>query len=245
MRVVAVVEARMTSSRLPGKVLLHAAGQPMLAHLLDRLRAAPSIDDIVVATTQNDSDDAIVAVAEDHGVRIHRGSEHDVLGRVAEAIEGSGADVGVHITGDCPIIDPDLVEQTIRVFMANAVAAASNCFVASYPDGMNTTVLRAEAIREAANAAVEDDEREHTLLYVMRHEERYSRIALVAPPSLHWPELGLTLDEYADYLLLKELIEDLNPRNPMFGCEIAIRYLRAHPHLVGLNEAVRRRATSL
>src|ERR1700712_1023630 len=115
-RVVATIEARMTSSRLPGKVLLPAMGEPMLMHLVRRLRAVPSIDGIVIATTMNSTDEPIVAFAHSVGVSCYRGSEDDVLARVIGAAESDRAEVLVEITGDCPVIDPDLVEQTIQMF---------------------------------------------------------------------------------------------------------------------------------
>src|SRR5687768_5844723 len=117
MRVVATIEARMTSSRLPGKVLLPALGQPMLHHLVTRLRAVESLDDIVLATTTKATDAPLVEFAAGAGVKVHRGSEEDVMARVIGAAEHGNADVIVEITGDCPIIDPDIVEQTIRTFL--------------------------------------------------------------------------------------------------------------------------------
>ena len=115
MKIVATIEARMTSSRLPGKVLLPALGRPMLAHLTSRLKSVPSIDEIVLATTVNSTDEVLVEFAEQDGIKVFRGSEEDVMSRVIGAAEFAQADVIVEITGDCPIIDPDLVEQIIRV----------------------------------------------------------------------------------------------------------------------------------
>lgn len=115
MKIVATIEARMTSSRLPGKVLLPALGKPMLHHLVQRLRAAPSIDAIVLATTVNAADDPLVTFARKESIQVYRGSEEDVMARVIGAAEAGGADVIVEITGDCPIIDPDIVEQPFPV----------------------------------------------------------------------------------------------------------------------------------
>lgn len=114
--VAATIEARMTSSRLPGKGLLPALGEPMLLHLVCRLRAVPSLDEIVIATTINVSDQPICEFAERHGIKCFRGSEEDVLGRVIGAARSNDAQTLVQITGDCPVIDPDLVEQTIQFF---------------------------------------------------------------------------------------------------------------------------------
>lgn len=243
-RVVATVEARMTSSRLPGKVLLPAAGEPMLAHLLRRLRAVPSIDAIVIATTTNASDQPIVDFAHSAGIACFRGSEDDVLARVIGAGEAAGAEVLVEITGDCPVIDPDLIEQTIRMFFHHDADYVSNSLVRSYPDGMDTQVMRFAALK--ASAAMTDDalDREHVSRFICLHPEQFSQVHLVAPPSLHWPELGLTLDEASDYQLLKTLIETLSPENPLFGCHDMIRALRQHPEWVDINRAVVRKGLS-
>lgn len=239
-RIVATIEARMTSSRLPGKVLLPAAGQPMLWHLVQRLRSVPSLAEIVIATTVNATDDPIVDFAERNGVAVYRGSEADVLARVVGAGEAAQADVLVEITGDCPVIDPDLVEQTIRTFLAQDSDYVSNSIVRSYPDGMDTQVMKFRALQRAAELTSDPLDREHVSRFIYQHPEMFSLGHVVAPPSLTWPELGLTLDEPKDYELLKALIEGF-PDNPRFGCGDAIRFLRDNPHLLEINRHVVRK----
>ena len=165
MKIVATIEARMTSSRLPGKVLLPAAGRPMLAHLTRRLKTVPSIDEIVLATTTNATDDVLAEFAVQDGIRVFRGSEDDVMGRVVGAAESADADVVVEITGDCPLIDPDLVEQTIRVFKRNEKAVyCANSFISSYPDGMDTQVFTVEALRTSAVMTDDPLDREQPII---------------------------------------------------------------------------------
>ncbi len=243
-RVVATIEARMTSSRLPGKVLLPALGEPMLMHLVRRLRAVRSIDEIVIATTVNATDDPIQVFADAQGVLCYRGSEQDVLSRVIEAAESAQAEVLVEITGDCPVIDPDLVEQTIRMFFHHQADYVSNSLVRSYPDGMDTQVMWLSALKASAALTQSPLDREHVSRYICRHPDLYSQVHLIAPPSLHWPELGLTLDEKDDYELLRRLIEALAPENPLFGCQDMIRLLRQKPEWVAINEAVARKGDS-
>lgn len=244
MRVVATIEARMTSTRLPGKVLLAALGQPMLYHLVNRLRAVPSIDEIVLATTINATDDPLIAFAEAEKLAAFRGSEDDVMARVIGAAEHGSADVVVEITGDCPIIDPDLVEQIIRMFFHHDADYVSNALVRSYPDGMDTQVFSLEALKRSAKMTSDPLDREHVSRHMCQHPEIFSRVHLIAPPSLHWPELGLTLDEMADYQLLKKIIETLGPANPLFGCHDTIQLLRANPDWVEINRAVIRKGDS-
>lgn len=241
MKIVATIEARMTSSRLPGKVMLPALGRSMLAHLTSRLKAVPSIDEIVLATTINAADDVLVDFAEKDGISIFRGSEEDVMERVIGAAESAQADVVVEITGDCPIIDPDLVEQTIRIFMRNNAVYCANSFISSYPDGMDTQVIKLEALKRSFSMTNDPLDREHVSRHIVNNPQLFPHTYLIAPPSLHWPGLGLTLDELADYELIRTLIENLGPNNPLFGCGDVIRFLRANPHLLCINDSVKRK----
>jgi spore coat polysaccharide biosynthesis protein SpsF len=243
-KTVCTIEARMSSSRLPGKVLLPARDKPMLAHLVERLRRAPSIDAIVLATTLNRTDDVLVEFAHEHGMLHYRGSEHDVMARVIGAAEQAQADVVVEITADCPIVDPGIVEQVIRMFRHNPCDYASNAHVRSYPDGMDVQVFALAALRRSAAMTADPLEREHVTLHMRRHPELFRQVHLVAPPQEHWPELGLTLDEQADYALLKTLIEHFGEANPFFTCREAIAALRAHPHWLELNRDVPRKGAA-
>lgn len=231
----------MGSSRLPGKVLLPALGKSMLMHLVERLRSVPSIDAIVIATTVNAGDNPIAELANLENILCFRGSEEDVLGRVIAAGESAQADILVEITGDCPVIDPELVEQTIQIYLNNSVQYASNSVVRSYPDGMDTQVISFEALKSSAAMTNHPLDREHVSRFIWQHPEIFSCINLIAPPSLCWPELGLTLDEENDYKLLVKIIEALAPSNPLFSCHEIIRYLRATPSLLEINKAVVRK----
>ena len=244
MKIIATIEVRMTSSRLPGKVLLQAAGKPMLEHLVDRLRAVPSLDGIVLATTTNKADDELEEFSKAIGIGCYRGSENDVMSRVIGAAESVGGSVIVEITGDCPIIDTQFVEQTIRVFNANNVDYVCNGHVKSYPDGMCAQVFRLETLKRSA--AMTDDrlDHEHVTLHIRNHPELFSHIYLVAPPETHWPDLGLTLDEYKDYELLKKIIEHFEPTNPLFSCREVIQLLKQRPDWVAINQAVVRKSAS-
>ena len=241
LKILATIEARMTSSRLPGKVLLPVLGQPLLHHLVTRLKAVPSLDEIVLATTFNATDDVLEAFAKDEGIGCFRGSEDDVLVRVIGAAESVNADIVVEITGDCPIIDPQIVEQTIRMFMAHDMAYASNSIIKSYPDGMETQVFRLETLKQSAAMTSDPLDHEHVTLHICNHPELFSRVHLVAPPELHWRGLGLTLDEPADYELLKKIIEHFGKANPLFSCLDVIRLLREHPDWRSINNAVQRK----
>lgn len=241
MKIIATIEARMTSSRLPGKVLLQAAGKPMLEHLVNRLRTVPSLDGIALATTVNASDDGLEEFSRQVGIGCYRGSEDDVMIRVIGAAESVGANVVVEITGDCPIIDPQIIEQTIQMFKANQADYVSNAHIKSYPDGMDTQVFRLTTLQRSA--AMTDDvlDHEHVTLHIRNHPEIFSQVHLVAPPEIHWPGLGLTLDEPKDYELLKKIIEYFEPTNSLFSCLDVVRLLRQRPDWVAINQAVVRK----
>ena len=241
MKVIATIEARMTSSRLPGKVLLPVMGKPILHYLVARLKQVASLDGIVLATTINATDDSLVKFAEEEGIDCFRGSEEDVMTRVIGAGESVGADVIVEITGDCPIIDPEIVEQTIRMFQAHNVDYVSNNHIRSYPDGMDTQVFRLDALKRSASMTDDELDHEHVTLHIRNNPKLFSRIHLVAPPEIHWPELGLTLDEQADYDLIKQVMEYFNEENLYFSCLEVVRYLRDNPELVIINQDVIRK----
>jgi len=231
----------MTSSRLPGKVLLPAAGKPMLQYLVERLRAVPSLDNIVLATTINANDDELEKFAGYIGIDCYRGSEEDVMCRVIEAGSSVNADIIVEITGDCPIIDPQIVEQTIRMYQANLADYVSNAHIRSYPNGMDTQVFLLETLKRSAAMTNDQLDHEHVTLHIRNHPKIFSQIHLVAPPELNWPELGLTLDEIADYELLKRIIEYFADKNPLFSCLDVIRLLRERPDWVAINQEVLRK----
>jgi spore coat polysaccharide biosynthesis protein SpsF len=240
-KIVATIEARMTSTRLPGKVLMPALGKPLLEHLIMRLQAVPSIDQIVVATTVNETDCPIVDLASSLGVACFRGSEIDVLDRVIGAAASNEADIIVEITGDCPIIDPDIVEQSIQMFLHHDAAYVSNAHVRSYPDGMDTQVFRLDTLKQSAAMTNDVLDREHVSRYLRNHPEIFPHLHLIAPPSLYWPDLGLTLDEHADYLFLRQIIEAMGAENLLFSCLDVIRLLHQNPGWLDMNQQVIRK----
>lgn len=241
----AVIEARMTSSRMPGKPLLYAAGLSMLEHLIKRLKAVPSIDQIVLATTVNRDDEPLVHLAVKRGISVFQGDENDVMQRVIDAGSWVNAEVVVEITADCPIIDPEIIEQTIRMFKAHQVDYVSNALIRSYPDGMDTQVFRLDTLKRSAAMTSERLDHEHVTLHIRNHPEHFSRIHLVAPPEIHWPDLGLTLDERSDYELIKQIIEHFEAiNNPMFSCLDVVRFLREFPEYVEINKKVVRKGNT-
>jgi spore coat polysaccharide biosynthesis protein SpsF len=244
MRIVAIIEARMASSRLPGKVLLEVNGKPILGHLIARLRTVPSIDEIVLATTTNSSDDQLVSFAINSGIKHFRGSEEDVLERVIGAAEFVKAEIIVEITGDCPIIDPEIVEQAIQFYLKNDADYVGNAHVRTYPDGMDVQVFSLDVLKLSASMTSERLDREHVSLHIRNHPEIFRTINLIAPSNLFWPELGLTLDTKEDYFLIKNIIEIFSSKTSDFTCLDVINLLKNRPDLVDINKKIVRKGYS-
>lgn len=243
MKVVAIVEARMTSTRLPGKHLLEANGKSMLLHLVDRLKRVTSINEIVLATTVNAADDILVDFANVAGIGVYRGDEHDVMARVVEAAEAFNADVICEVTGDCPIIDPELVDQVVETFQKNEKnnVVYVNNGQSGIPGGMSAQVFKSSALRQSLSMTDDRLDREHVTLHIKRHPELFPAIYLVAPKSLQYPNLAFTMDEQADYEFLKKIIHNFGNENPYFSCSDVIKLLNDKPDWVDININVKRK----
>ena len=161
--------------------------------------------------------------------------------RVVEAADSVDADIVVEICGDCPIIDPQLVEQVILIYKANNVDEVSNGAIRSFPDGMDVHVLSLDILKKSLSMTDNLLDHEHVGRYIINNPQLFSRIDLVAPPELDWPELGLTLDEKDDYNLLKLIIEHFYQKNPLFSCLDVVRFLKNRPDLVAVNDHVHRK----
>lgn len=239
MKTLIIVQARMTSTRLPGKVLLPLAGEPMLTRLIERLRRVRRADGIVVATTTNTSDDPIAALCALLGVPCHRGSEHDVLSRYADAARLYGADVVVRITSDCPLIDPALIDQTIAAYDEGGSDYVSNMLPPTWPYGMAVEVFSAAALAQAHAEATQAAEREHVTPFLYWHQERYRLRNVASPVDLshhRW-----TVDTPEDYALVSRLFEHLMPTRPTFTQADVLALLEQHPDWIGINQHIRQK----
>jgi len=239
MKTLIIVQARMTSTRLPGKVLLPLAGEPMLTRLIERLRRVHRADGIVVATTTNTSDDPIAALCALLGVPCHRGSEHDVLSRYADAARLYGADVVVRITSDCPLIDPALIDQTIAAYDEGGSDYVSNMLPPTWPYGMAVEVFSAAALAQAHAEATQAAEREHVTPFLYWHPERYRLRNVASPVDLshhRW-----TVDTPEDYALVSRLFDHLMPNRPNFTQADVLALLDAHPDWIAINQHIQQK----
>lgn len=201
-----VVQARMRSTRLPGKVLAELGGRPLLAFLLRRLaRSGP--DHLVVATSDAGEDDPVAELAAAEGADVVRGPEEDVLARFALALDRFPADTVVRVTGDCPLVDPALVRRAIEVRETTGADYVSNTLVRTFPDGLDVEVVDAEALQRAAVEAVDPVEREHVTPYVYRRPERFALRSFRHPVVLS--EHRWTVDTPDDLALVASIVDRL------------------------------------
>jgi spore coat polysaccharide biosynthesis protein SpsF len=240
-RVCATIEARMTSSRLPGKVLMDCLGEPFLARQIERLKRVERLDDIVIATTVNRDDDPVVALAERLDVKHYRGSELDVMSRILEAAEAHEAEVIVQTTGDCPVIDRKIIGRALDVFLGHDVDFVSNVTPPTFPDGMDVRIFRTSALRDAFGKTDSPFHHEHGSTWFYQGPEIYRLINIAAPPGQDRPDLFLTLDYAEDAALIRAIYGELFPRKPDFDLGDIMSLLRRRPELIRLNADVRKR----
>lgn len=236
MKTLIIVQARMTSTRLPGKVLLPLAGVPMLSRLVERLRRVQWADGIVIATTHNGADDAIVELCAQLGLPCHRGSEHDVLSRYADAARLHGATTVVRVTSDCPLIDPALIDQVIATYAVGGSDYVSNMLPPTWPYGMAVEVFGDDALQQAHAEATQAAEREHVTPFLYWNPLRYRLRNVASPTDLsaqRW-----TVDTPEDYQLVRRLFETLYPRRPEFTLADLLATIDAHPDWMRINQHI-------
>ena len=239
MTTIATIEARMTSTRLPGKVLLPVLGKPLLEYMIERVRRVPELDDIVIATTVNDADQPIVELAERLGVNCFRGSEDDVLERVLLAAQAYDTDVIVELTGDCSMIDPAVTSKVINRFFATGADYAGNVPNPTYPYGMETRVFHRSVLERTAELTDDPADHEHVSIFIYEHPELFKVVHVESGLDPKWIGFRLTLDTPEDYALFKQVIETLYPTNPNFTLGDILDLLESRPELQTIAQHVK------
>jgi len=234
-----LVQARMTSSRFPGKVLKEVQGKPILIHQLDRIAQIKTKARLVVITSDQDSDAILTQVVKENGYEVFRGSIDDVLDRHYQAANFYGAQVVVKIPSDCPLIDPEVIDRVLSYYIENISKFdfVSNLHPATYPDGNDVEVMSFSALKNAWKHATKTLEREHTTPYFWENPDKFSI------GNVQW-ETGLkldmshrfTLDYPADLAFIKKVYDQLYPVNENFSLTDILDLLERHPELMNLNE---------
>ena len=241
MKIVAIIQARMGSTRLPGKVLQEIAGCTMLELVVRRTQQAKLIDAVVVATTVDPSDDAIIAECERLNVSTFRGSEHDVLDRYYGAAQFYNADVVVRITSDCPLIDPTVIDHSITTFK-NAVPNvdyASNGMERTYPRGLDTEVMTMAALKNAWENAIEMYQRSHVTPYLYQNGDKFSLLPVIH--SIDYSGWRWTVDTPDDLAFVRELYRRLDNDRAVHWLS-AIELMQTHPELAEINRHIQQKS---
>lgn len=242
MKTVIVVQARMSSTRLPGKVLKMVLDKPLLEYQIERLRRVKLADEIVIATTTNDTDEPIIELCDRLSVPYFRGSEEDVLARYHGAAKKHYADVVVRVTSDCPLIDPQAIDKVIKFYIENAdkYDYVSNCLKRTYPRGMDTEVFSLKALHEAFLEASVQPEREHVTPFIYRHLKRYcvGHVVYSENQSSHrW-----TVDTPEDFELIRIIIETIYPKKSDFSMEDCLNLIKNNPDWLAINAHIQQKA---
>ncbi len=238
-RVLAIVQARVGSTRLPGKALLPIAGRPMLAHVLERTRAIPGVDEVALATTIRHDDDALADLARRLGVPCVRGSVDDVLDRFHAALGAHPASAVARVTADCPLLDPDVSGRVVAEYLRGGVDYASNVEPPTFPDGLDTEVFSAVALERAWREADRPSDREHVTPFLRRPDNGFIRRNVVGERDLsshRW-----TVDEPRDLDFARAVYAALDPDGRrIFGMPEVLALLRKRPELANMNTGIAR-----
>jgi spore coat polysaccharide biosynthesis protein SpsF len=244
MKIVAIIQARMGSTRLPGKVMKQLCGKTVLAYVIQRVQACPLVDEVVVATTTSPGDDMIVAETEKYGAKWFRGSEEDVLERYYLAAKEYNADVVVRVTSDCPLFDSEVLTQMVDYFKFESAQGLtidylSNTLNRSYPRGLDAEVFTFAALEQAFQEAHFAYEREHVTPYLYEHPELFALHNQTADEDLsayRW-----TLDTLEDWKLIEQIYEILYRDGRLFTTDEVVALLDEKPEWVKINAHVKQK----
>jgi spore coat polysaccharide biosynthesis protein SpsF len=236
-----IVQARMGSTRLPGKVLMNVSGRPLLTHLVARLRRVPHIDGLVIATTSTPQDDVIEAFCNQHSLHCFRGSEEDVLSRYYEAAKSFGAEVVIRITADCPLMDPGVLSQAITCFRQNYedLDYFSNTLRRTFPRGLDIEMMRFSVLEKAFFEAKTAYSREHVTPFIIHNAHQFRLGNFFSRRDLS--KYRLTVDTKEDFELITKIITAFEPEKPDFTLDDMVTLLEKHPEWKGINAHVRQK----
>lgn len=239
-KICAIIQARMNSSRLPGKVLKAVCGKPLLALMLERVARARTLSRTVVATTESAEDEEIAKLCRKMDVACYRGSEDDVLDRYYQAARAFDAQVIVRLTADCPLMDQVIIDRVTESFFAGRYDYASNTnpLPSTWPDGTDVEVFSWGALERAWLESVKPSDREHVTFYLWNHPEKFQLHRVEHVPD--WSKYRLTVDYPQDLALVRSVFEAFYARNPAFTLSDIVTFLDARPDIMQLNQTIGR-----
>lgn len=239
---VAIVQARMGSTRLPGKVMKPIAGEPMIHHVVERTRRIRGVDQVVVATSDAPGERPLVEwVCSAEGVELFRGPEHDVLRRYHDAALAYNAEVVVRITGDCPLLSPRVSTQVVQTYLEHRTSCdyCTNTLQRTYPRGLDTAAMSFEVLRRAHLQAAEPAAREHVTVYIWSNPDRFRLLGVRDHQDRH--HLRWTVDTAADLQLIRKIYDALSP-NSLFEYDQVLELLEQNPQWTDINADVRQKS---
>ena len=243
-RIVASVQVRMGSSRYPNKVMCEMAGKPLMGHLISRLQRSKLLDDIVIATSINTENNIIEAYCNENSISCFRGDENDVLGRTLGALRYMNATIGVEVFGDCPLIDPTIVDFMIKKFLndKNNPDFVGNDLKTTFPPGMDVEVFKLSALEDADKEVLDPSIREHGTLYIRQNPSIYKIKNIEAKGSWRRPDLEMEVDTEEDIYVVSKIFEHFFAvKNENFGLDHIIEFMDQNPNLKKINSDVHRR----
>lgn len=231
--ILAILQARLSSSRLPGKVLMPILGKPMLLRQIERVSRSHCVDKLCIATTTDPTDDPIEQLCEQHGIACFRGSMDDVLDRYYQASKEYNAEHIVRLTGDCPLADPAMIDNVIRYYLEGGYDFVSNCVHPTFPDGLDMAVFKRSVLDESWQKAVLPSHREHVTAYARQQEERYKIGSFEGAHD--YSGMRWTVDEKEDYNFVVKVYEELYPKNHAFTSEDVFELLAERKDIATIN----------
>lgn len=232
----AIIQARMLSTRLPGKVMADIEGKSLLLHVIERVRKAKKIDTIIVATTNKKDDQKIIAICKKAGVKTFIGSEDDVLDRYYQAAKKNNSDIVVRVTPDDPFKDPEIIDGFLDVFLKNDFDYVSNTIHPTYPEGLDIEIFSFNALQKAWQEAKKPFEREHVTPYIWQNSKKFKIKNISHKKDLS--HLRWTIDYLKDLQFAREIYKRLYEKKPIFLMQDILEVLEREPELIKINKGV-------
>ncbi|QQG46245.1 MAG: glycosyltransferase family protein [Candidatus Niyogibacteria bacterium] len=238
--IAAIIQARLGSSRLPGKVLKNICGKPMLEHLLERVKRAKSLDKIIVATTEKPEDGAVAELAKNYGVEFFRGSEKDVLDRYYQTAKKFSVTHIVRLTGDCPLMDPEIINEVVNFYVQNLdkYDYVSNVHPPTYPDGMDVEAFSIDVLEKSRQEAELPSEREHVTAYIGNHPEIFRACNVKYKTDVSG--IRLTVDNREDFAVMSSVFRELYAKNENFNLDDILNLYKENPEIFSANSRIKR-----
>jgi spore coat polysaccharide biosynthesis protein SpsF (cytidylyltransferase family) len=239
LKTVAIIQARFNSSRLPGKVLMEVKNKPLLLHMYERVIASNEIDQVIIATSNQKSDEGIIEFCKLNKIEYFCGSLDDVLDRYYQAAKITNANLVVRLTGDCPIIDPKVIDSVINIYKNENYDFVANTAPPeglTYPEGMDVEVFSMSALEEAWNNAKKPSEREHVTFYFWKNLDKFK--CFRADLTYNYSHYRLTVDYLEDFVVVSSIIEKLYSREHIFSMEDILRFLDLNPEIYEINNNI-------